>query len=82
MLDYLVSIILTAGIYAIFALGLNLQWGYAGLLNFGHVAFMAIGAYLTVLLSMNGIPIFLAVLAGMAALLTALNLAVLKREGL
>ena len=65
MLDYLVSIILTAGIYAIFALGLNLQWGYAGLLNFGHVAFMAIGAYLTVLLSMNGIPIFLAVLAGM-----------------
>ena len=41
--DYLVFIILIAGIYALFALGLNLQWGYAGLLNFGHVAFMAIG---------------------------------------
>lgn len=65
MHDYLVSIILTAGIYAIFALGLNLQWGYAGLLNFGHVAFMAIGAYTTVLLSMNGVPLILAVLAGM-----------------
>jgi ABC-type branched-subunit amino acid transport system permease subunit len=65
MQDYLVSVILTAGIYAIFALGLNLQWGYAGLLNFGHVAFMAIGAYTTVLLSMNGVPIILAVLAGM-----------------
>ena len=65
MLDYLVSIALTAGIYAIFALGLNLQWGYAGLLNFGHVAFMAMGAYATVLLSMNGIPLLLAVLAGM-----------------
>ncbi len=65
MQDYLVSIILTAGIYAIFALGLNLQWGYAGLLNFGHVAFMAIGAYATVLLSMNGVPLILAVLAGM-----------------
>ena len=65
MQDYLVSIILTAGIYAIFALGLNLQWGYAGLLNFGHVAFMAIGAYTTVLLSMNGVPLILAVLAGM-----------------
>ncbi len=65
MLDYLVSIALTAGIYAIFALGLNLQWGYAGLLNFGHVAFMAMGAYVTVLLSMNGIPLLLAVLAGM-----------------
>jgi ABC-type branched-subunit amino acid transport system permease subunit len=56
---------LSAGIYAIFALGLNLQWGYAGLLNFGHVAFMAIGAYATVLLSMNGLPLPLAVLAGM-----------------
>ncbi|HPT38265.1 MAG TPA: branched-chain amino acid ABC transporter permease [Methanothrix sp.] len=65
MLDYLVSILLTAGIYAVFALGLNLQWGYAGLLNFGHVAFMAIGAYTTILLSMNGVPLIFAVLAGM-----------------
>jgi len=65
MLDYLVSIVLTAGIYAIFALGLSLQWSYAGLLNFGHVAFMAIGAYTTVLLGMNGVPLILAVIAGM-----------------
>lgn len=65
MLDYLVSIMLTAGIYAIFALGLNLQWGYAGLLNFGHVAFMAIGAYTTVLLSLHGAPLPLAILTGM-----------------
>jgi ABC-type branched-subunit amino acid transport system permease subunit len=56
---------LIAGIYGIFALGLNLQWGYAGLLNFGHVAFMAIGDYATILLSMNGISLPLAVLAGM-----------------
>ena len=34
-----------AGIYTILALGLQLQFGYAGLLNFGQVAFMAIGAY-------------------------------------
>ena len=65
MLDYLISIMLTGGIYAIFALGLNLQWGYAGLLNFGHVAFMAIGAYTTVLLSLNGVPLPLAILTGM-----------------
>ena len=65
MLDYLVSIVLTAGIYAIFALGLNLQWGYAGLLNFGHVSFMALGAYTTVLLGMHDVPLPLAVLAGM-----------------
>lgn len=34
-----------AGIYTIFALGLQVQFGFAGLLNFGHAAFMAIGAY-------------------------------------
>jgi len=34
-----------AGIYTIFSLGLQLQFGFAGLLNFGQVAFMAIGAY-------------------------------------
>ncbi len=31
--------------YAISAIGLNLQFGYAGLLNFGHVAFLLVGAY-------------------------------------
>lgn len=65
MQEYLITIILISGIYAIFALGLNLEWGYAGLLNFGHVAFMAIGAYSTILLSTYGIPLALAVLSGM-----------------
>ena len=34
-----------AAIYTILALGLQVQFGFAGLLNFGQVAFMAIGAY-------------------------------------
>jgi branched-chain amino acid transport system permease protein len=34
-----------AGIFTIFSLGLQVQFGFTGLLNFGHVAFMAIGAY-------------------------------------
>jgi branched-chain amino acid transport system permease protein len=34
-----------AGIYTILALGLQIQFGFAGLLNFGQVGFMAIGAY-------------------------------------
>ena len=34
-------------IYVILALALNLQWGQAGILNFGLVAFAAIGAYIT-----------------------------------
>jgi ABC-type branched-subunit amino acid transport system permease subunit len=34
-----------AGIYAIMALGLYVQFSLAGLPNFGHVAFMAVAAY-------------------------------------
>ncbi len=34
-----------AAIYALAAVGLNLHFGYTGLLNFGHVAFMLVGAY-------------------------------------
>ena len=34
-----------AAAYALAAIGLNLQFGYTGLLNFGHVAFMLMGAY-------------------------------------
>jgi branched-chain amino acid transport system permease protein len=34
-----------AGIYTIFALGLQIQFGFTGLLNFGYAAFMAIAAY-------------------------------------
>ncbi len=65
--DYLIF----TAIYALFSLGLNLQWGFTGLINFGHVAFMTVGAYTTVLLSLQGVPLVLAVLAGgsLAALL-------------
>jgi neutral amino acid transport system permease protein len=68
---YFVFLTISAATYAIFSLGLNLQWGVTGLINFGHVAFMAIGAYSTVLLSMRGVPIPIAVLVGtcLAALL-------------
>jgi branched-chain amino acid transport system permease protein len=33
------------GIYALSAWSLNLQYGYAGIINFGWIAFQAIGAY-------------------------------------
>jgi branched-chain amino acid transport system permease protein len=36
---------ITAIIYCLAAIGLNLQFGYTGLLNFGVVAFVASGAY-------------------------------------
>lgn len=72
---YLVFLTTSTGVYALFALGLNLQWGYAGLINFGHVAFMTIGAYTTILLTLNGVPMLFAALAG-AALAGSLGLAI------
>ncbi len=64
MVIYFVFLTISAATYALFSLGLNLQWGVTGLINFGHVAFMAIGAYSTVLLSLQGVPIPIAVLVG------------------
>jgi len=50
-----------AGIYAIFVLGLQVEVGDTGLINFGHVAFMAIGAYTMGLLVTNGVTIVIAI---------------------
>lgn len=39
------AVALNAAVYAIAAIGLNVHFGYAGLLNFGQVGFVAMGAY-------------------------------------
>jgi branched-chain amino acid transport system permease protein len=48
---YLVSLAIMAGIYAVFALGLNIQWGYTGLFNIGIAGFFAIGAYTSAMIT-------------------------------
>jgi len=50
--------------YAISAIGLNLQFGYAGLLNFGHVAFMMVGAYGSAITVDAGGPFWLGIIVG------------------
>jgi branched-chain amino acid transport system permease protein len=75
-MDYLLHILIVALIFAIFAMALNLELGYAGLYNFGHVAFFGIGAYTSALLSLAGVPVAAAmaaaiVLAGIAGALLA-----------
>lgn len=45
MAEFWLFVAVIAGIYSIFALGLLLQFGVAGLPNFGNVAFMAVAAY-------------------------------------
>jgi len=63
--DYLLHILIVFLIYAIFAISLNLELGYTGLYNFGHVAFFAIGAYTSALLSLAGYPVALGMAGGM-----------------
>lgn len=56
-----------AGIYTILALGLQVQFGFTGLLNFGHAAFMAVGAYtMAILVVKAGWPLWGASLAAIA----------------
>lgn len=42
---FVVPSVTTAAIFAIIVIGLNIQWGYTGIFNFGVVAFFMLGAY-------------------------------------
>ena len=53
-----------AAAYALSAMGLNLQFGYTGLLNFGHVASMLVGAYGMAITVENGGSLWLGVVVG------------------
>lgn len=48
---YTLRMLTEASCYAILALGLTIQWGYAGLFNAGIMGFVALGGFMTVLFS-------------------------------
>ena len=52
-LDFWISVGILAGIYALFALGLQLNVGFTGIVNFGQAGFMAIGAYSMAILTVD-----------------------------
>ena len=56
LLLYLVSLIAYGGIFAVLALGLNVQWGFTGLFNAGIAGFFAIGAYTSAILTTDPTP--------------------------
>lgn len=59
-----------AAYFAIAAIGLNLHFGYTGLLNFGHVGFMALGAYgVGISIAFLGWSLWVGILVGLAAAL-------------
>lgn len=67
MENYLVAMGVSAGIFALMALGLNVIWGMAGLVNLGLVGFFAVGAYVSALLTLKlHLPIAVGILAGTA----------------
>jgi ABC-type branched-subunit amino acid transport system permease subunit len=47
VIDYIVSILTLVSIFAILAIGLNVQWGWTGMLNLTYITFMAVGAYVS-----------------------------------
>ncbi|MBV8063157.1 MAG: hypothetical protein JOY51_06150, partial [Nevskia sp.] len=51
MYRYLMDVAITATIYVTLSLGLNVVVGFAGLLDLGFVAFYAVGAYTTAILT-------------------------------
>jgi branched-chain amino acid transport system permease protein len=72
---YALHILTLALCYAVPAIGLNLLFGYTGLVSLGHMGFAGVGAYTTALLMKNGVVGFVpalavgAVTAGMVGLL-------------
>jgi branched-chain amino acid transport system permease protein len=68
--NYIVAMLTFAGLYALLALGLNVIWGMAGMINLGLVGFYAFGAYVSALLTKHaGWPMTTGLAA--AALVTA-----------
>lgn len=89
ILGYAAFFLVTALTYGIMCLGLNVQWGQTGLFNVGVAGFVAIGAYVSALLTTPevagrfggfGLPIWLGWIAAMlvsgaaAALIGAITL--------
>ena len=77
-------------ISAIMALGVNLQWGFAGLFNVGIMGFVALGGLATVLVSMpatpgawqaGGAPVIGALMLGTATVVAAVILMTKMKAG-
>jgi ABC-type branched-subunit amino acid transport system permease subunit len=84
--NFLVYMAIMTGIYAILSLSLNLQYGFAGLANFGQVAFFCLGAYTsTIIVFTFDLPFILGlagsmIVAGLFGYIIAIPTADLKED--
>jgi branched-chain amino acid transport system permease protein len=58
LIDLVATFTIFYGIYAILAISLNLEYGYAGQPNFGQVLFYGIGAFVAAIAAANLLPYF------------------------
>ncbi len=81
---FVLLLVITVLLYTVATLGLNIQFGYAGVLNFAGASFFGIGAYTSAVLNPTGLPHLLVLLIGglLAALIgSILLLPVLRTRG-
>lgn len=74
----------TVLIYSLACIGLNIQFGYAGVINFAGAAFFGVGGYTAAVLGDTGLPSLLILIAGglvSAAIGCILILPVLRTKG-
>ena len=68
--EYLISYLTYVLIYTIIVVSLNLSFGFTGLVNLGHMVFFGIGAYTSAILTLHGMPWYIALpLSGTVAAL-------------
>ncbi|RXT02379.1 branched-chain amino acid ABC transporter permease [Ammoniphilus sp. CFH 90114] len=68
--DYLIHIMVMAGINIILVLSLNIITGFTGQVSLGHAAFFGIGAYFSAIMAQQGLPVWVAMI--LAVLVAAL----------
>jgi ABC-type branched-subunit amino acid transport system permease subunit len=81
---FVLLLVITVLLTTVATLGLNIQFGYAGVLNFAGASFFGIGAYTSAVLNPTGVPHLLVLLTGgvLAALIgSILLLPVLRTRG-
>lgn len=66
-MDFYLNSIIRIFILIVLAQSYNLVIGYAGIVHVGHIAFMAIGAYTSALLTLAGVPFWIGALSGILA---------------
>ncbi len=73
LISYGIFFLTLVSVYSLLTLGLNLQWGYTGMMNIGIAAFFALGAYTTAILTSPehvtpggfGLPVIVGLVAAM-----------------